>query len=164
LNTKNQVSLIKNSDKLWPIFKNRLQDIKNYLTGKDIPQDINELLFFSYGLVMGELSTNKEFYDNYPPKRFTDEEFVDLVIESMSHFDIKVKQKEESYIEDLRQIAWGYVKSYHEGMSKLLNKCGKKDYFFTKKDVELFVISLATVYIECVIRNQEEQSLEKSYE
>ena len=87
----------------WAEITDNISEITNFFNGGIIDNNLVMLMISSIKAIMGELSINKEKYDIYPEKDFSNEEFVDNLIEQMD------KSKNAARNNEAREICLSFV-------------------------------------------------------
>ena len=150
-------------NEIWRDISNDMRKIKDYLCGSR--EDIGEILCKSLKLVLIEISVNKEKYDKYSPVKYSEEDFIDLVIEDIGKQvpDINDIEKNNEYIDDIRKNMWGYIKTKFTLNFNLLEKiCKNSEYILSEKECDLIHECLAVVFVEFILRERELEMLENS--
>lgn len=170
LASKKELEVMSLNNTEWEIIKGRFKDIEAFLKEGESPEDIGLLMFNSLRLVTAELLVNREKYDKYPAKNYTEEDFVDLVIESIVESSPSLDDREGSlkYIDDIRKIMWGYVKNDIKKISSLLISLvedveQKITDPVSQENMKLLIRCLTIVYVEILLRQRELQILELSF-
>ena len=164
MDKQNRAKLTALMDETWEIMKDYMTEMREFLlTFKPTP-NINYLLYNSLRLVAHELSVNRDLYKKYPLQEFNDEDFVNLVITSMTDNVPGIAEQEENakYMENIRKIVWGYIKKYKEQMSSLLSAT---DVSQTLNDNEMLMMQecMMVVLVECILRKREMILLENNF-
>ena len=165
---KEAVQLNDFNNSAWELMRVHTRDIRRYILARERTPDISNLIAISVKLVLSELVMNRKKYEKYPAKIYSDEEFVDMVIESMNSEppDIKDVKAIESYIDKNRCIIWSHIKTHIHRITEILAMMGdahdRKD-AVKEEDGDIFMECLTVVWVECVLRYRETRMLEDTY-
>lgn len=146
-----------------------MTEVAEFLTDAKKTPQVATLIAMSIKLIMSEFVINPNNYNKYPVQRYSDEDFVDMVIRAMalkipSIEDIKGNEK---YIDEIREVIWGHIKIHLERLPQILLlmidpkmlEVGLKE-----DDADIFLECLTVAWVECVLRKRESLILEKTYE
>ena len=109
---------------IWSYFDLKIHDMSRYLSEGNVPDnsdanDILDLMLMCLSLVSNEICGDTGRYQKYQPKIYSDEDFVDMVIDSIAHEVPADKEGMKKYIEDFRSVLWGHANYHHEDYLKL---------------------------------------------
>ncbi len=167
LDNNERVLLIADNNSMWVIIKKNMSKIGSFLRDPQKSSDKVGFFIIAYRLVLSELVLNSEGYNKYCAKEYSEEDFVDMVIESIALKIPEIEDTEgnEKYIEEIRNITWGHIKSRILRFSDMLSfgdvETMKKE--FTPEDMDVFMECLTVIWVECVLRLRETQILEHNY-
>jgi hypothetical protein len=165
---KDTIQLIAFNNSTWVLIKTHMEDIGEFLSSHDKTPLIAELIAMSVKLILSELILNVEDYKKYPAVIYSDEDFVDMVIDSMANkipgYDDLAAN--ETYIDEIRQVIWGHIKVHVDRVSEVLtlfsdNK--KTEEVLTEADSNIFMECLTVAWVECILRERESHLLEDAY-
>lgn len=115
---KDKIKLRRILDFTWPGLELYISVMATYLQGGKITKSDDEKIIFKLMIacltaVVGELYTNDK-YAKYQSKNYTEEDFVDMVIESIGHKFPNKNDREGiiEYVENFRSILWGYARHH----------------------------------------------------
>ncbi len=149
--------------------RDHMTEVAEFLTDAKKTPQVAMLIAMSVKLIMSELVINPKSYDRYPVQEYSDENFVDMVIDAMA---LKVPGIEdvkgnEKYIEEIREIIWGHIKIHSERLPQILVLMADPEMLkvgLEEDDADIFLECLTVAWVECVIRKRESLMLEKTYE
>jgi hypothetical protein len=152
----------------WELMRVHVKDIGRFLSTREQTPEMPNIIAISVKLVLSEIVMNLEKYEKYPARIYSDEEFVDMVIDSMVNGipDIKDVEATESYIDAERKIIWGHIKMHVKRITEILHAMGnphEEDAAVKEKDGDIFLECLTTVWVECLLRDRETRILEDTY-
>ena len=167
MNNDERALLIAANNSMWVIMKENMSKMGSFLRAPQKSSDNVELFTIAFKLILSELVLNRDDYNKYCAKEYSDEDFVDMVIESMALKVPKIEDTKgnEKYIDDIRTIMWGHIKSRISRFSEILAfediETMKKE--STPEDMDIFMECLTVIWVECVLRLRETQILEHNY-
>jgi len=149
-------------DKLWAKSRDNIDEIRDFLSTGFPSKNMDVIIHDSLKQVVGEFIVNEEEYKKYPIIELEDEDFVDMVIESIATKIPEIHDIEENdkYIREFREIIWGCIKKYINEANLLFTNFYNKEYVLTKTDMELLMRCVTVVFVETVLRKREIQLLE----
>ena len=153
-------------NKGWQEIRERQNELKDLLFGEGDVKNHGLLLHKSLQLVLGELLLHKEKYKKFPIKRYSEEDFVDMVIQSFNQETPSLDDVEgnKEYIESIREIMWGHIKSKHIKLWRFLAFLDMESQAnITSEQIEMLMDCAVIVFVESIIREREIQLLEHSY-
>ena len=165
---KEAVQLNDFNNSAWELMRVHMRDIENFLSGRVWTPEIPNLIATSIKLILSELAIHRHKYEKYPAKIYSDEEFVDMVIDSMTSKspDIKDVKANEIYIDENRKIIWSHIKIHVKRITEILvamiDPDGAKD-VIPETDGDIFMECLTVVWVECTLRDRETRMLENTY-
>jgi hypothetical protein len=147
----------KDIKKMWALIQKDSEALGYYLsTGKFMDgvneQDIFMMMVVCLKIVVGELYVNTEKYEKYPAKHYTEDEFVNMVIDSIGK---KLPDKNDfdgtiAHIKSIKSLMWGYAKYNCENYLKLYMAFNQHD---TGNCTFGHLKSCAAiVLVECILR------------
>ena len=152
------------SNEMWSYMIDNVIELGRCLRDSSI-KDVHDLYFKSLKLIILDLGTNKDIYKDYPPNIYSEEDFVDMIIESIGEKvpdDDKLKEN-EIYNNEIRAIAWGHIKTKYKEMLSLLRNLSKEEiYDIRNEDIHLLRECLTVIFVESLLRKRELQLLENS--
>jgi len=152
------------SNEMWSYMIDNVIELGRCLRDSSI-KDVHDFYFKSLKLVILDLGTNKDIYKDYLPKTYSEEDFVDMVIESIGKKvpeDDKLKEN-EIYNNEIRAITWGHIKTKYEEMVLLLRNLSKEEtYDIRTEDINLLRECLTVIFVEALLRKRELHLLENS--
>lgn len=162
---KIEIKLNKMINELWQLIRDNEEKLSDFFFG-DHDLDVDILIFMhkSLQLISGELLIKKKEYEKYAIKNYSNEDYVDMISESFvqklpSMDDI---EENEKYIEDIRDIMWGYIKGKQPEIWHILEIFDKKDHELSDKEIITMVDCGVIVFIECSLKKRETLLLELS--
>jgi len=166
LNDNQIFKIISHGNSLWVRVDQNLDKIKTILSRESVVPSAGEFFYDSLKLIAIELETNKNKYNKYPSTILSEEQLVDIVIESIAENlpNIDDIEKNKTYNDELRVIIWGYMKSNFLKIFRLASKLSlRPNELVNQEDMDLMEDCLAVVFVEAIIRKREMQILENSY-
>jgi len=165
---KETVQLNDFNNSSWELMRVHMGDIGEFLSTREQTPEIPNLIAISVKLVLSELVTNFQKYEKYPARIYSDEEFVDMVIESMIEKipDIKDVKATEKYIDEQRKIIWSHIKIHAKRIAEILVAMAdpnEVDNAVKEEDGHIFMECLTVVWVECLLRDREMRMLENTY-
>jgi len=165
---KETVQLLDFNNSTWELMRTHIKEIEEFLSSREKTFIIANLIAMSVKLILSELMLNEK-YKLYPAKVYSDEDFVDMVIDSMTTSPPKIDDVEatENHIEISRKVIWGHIKRHTQRLVYILSSMGNLDEeqeSITDKDANIFIECLTVVWVECILRDRETRMLENSYE
>lgn len=163
MKSNEEIQLISISDKLWMDIKTHIDEVKNFLTTKICTDNTPILLHVALRIVISELLLEADKYEAYSAQLYEEEDFVDMVIESIVYKwpSEKEEVKSKKYIEDIRKIMWGHIKKHYALMTDLVIRINDDSWTVSDKNMNLMIECLTVVYVECLIRDRELRFLEQ---
>jgi hypothetical protein len=154
------------SNRMWAEISDNILDIRSFLTGEPHGNcDISKIMCYSLKLIVSEIVLNKDNYERYRVKNYTEENFVDMVIESTGHQvpDIEDIKGNEFYIGEIRDIIWGHIKSQSKEIVYLLESMGDQEnsHQISSEDYSLLRECLTVCFVESLLRTREAHVLDK---
>ncbi len=164
-----EVQLNEFNNSAWELMRVNMKDIGEFLSTRERTPNMANLIAVAVKLILSELVTNQKKYAKYPAKIYSDEEFVDMVIDSMINDppDIKDVKASEAYIDETRYIIWGHIKIHTQRIVKILAAMGSSHdmkKIVSEEDGDIFMECLTVVGVECILRDREMRMLENTYE
>ena len=165
---KNKVQLINFNSTSWEYMKDHIEEIGEFLSTYDKTPSVAELIVLSVRLILSEVMLYNDIYKKYPAVVYTDEDFVDMVIESMETTapDPNDLKANDIYFDDMRRTMWGHIKTRISRLFKILGTMSNpdtRDESLSDEDANVFVECLMVVWVECILRKRESQLLERAY-
>jgi hypothetical protein len=163
-----KIKIMSLNNTVWEEFKLHTKKITNFLIGDKPIKKIDSMIINGVGVVRSELSINEK-YNKYKIKNYKDDDFISIVIEFIySPMPLLENiEKNEQYIENIREKIWGYIKKYQYTLDELfIYICSSeqhKNFIFTKKADKIIKECLTVVFIECLLKKRESQILESMY-
>ena len=161
-----KVKVLSVIDQEWTYISEQNSVIRDYLVGKSNNREIiSSALYISLRLVASELTLYKNSYILFPQKEYSEEDFIDLIIENIGNKLPSIDDKEgnNSYINNMRKIVWGYIKCHVKEIILLLKKTTIENYKVDSEDIHLMKDCLVVVFVESLMRNRELQLLEHDF-
>ena len=157
-----KINMLSVLDKLWAKSRDNIDEIRDFLSTGFPSKNMDVIIHDSLKQVVGEFIVNEEEYKKYPIIELEDEDFVDMVIESIATKIPEIHDIEENdkYIREFREIIWGCIKKYINEANLLFTNFYNKEYVLTKTDMELLMRCVTVVFVETVLRKREIQLLE----
>lgn len=174
-----QIQLMAFNHSTWDLMKQNMEDVGRFLatnvTDIDLDKEVNgdgdipTLIAMSIKLVLSELILYAEDYEKYPVREYSDEDFVEMVINIQGNDipDVHDSKGNEVYFDGLREIMWGHIKGYANKLSEILMVMDDPDKFRDDMDemkAGIFLECLTVCWVECVLRKREAYILEQNYE
>lgn len=162
------VKLIGFNNSMWDLMKKHIEDIREFLATHTKTPEMAHLIVYSVKLVLSELIIKHEDFKKYPATVYSEENFVDMIIDSMSTKvpGIDDLQANEIYINEIRGVVWSHIKISAERLAEILFIMNESDTPTDKledNDANLFIECLTVVWVECILRIREAQMLEHTY-
>jgi len=163
INTKMEALANKN----WEIIKDNSSAIAKFLANHQHSSFIAEMTAISANLIVTELVFNGIKYSIYPSINNDNDYFIETVIKILNFSvpDINDKEANELYIDNIRSIIWGHMKSRFNILSEILISFdieGKKNPL-SQEDCDILLECLTVAWIEAILRRKEIMILENSY-
>lgn len=163
------VKLIGFNNSMWNLMKKHIKEIGDFLSARAKTPEMANLIVYSVKLVLSELIIKDESYKKYPATVYTEEDFVDMIIECIHTKVPKIDdiKASEIYIDEIRSVVWSHIKVSAERLTEILTIMDKPDTMIDMledNDANLFVECLTVVWVECVLRKREALMLEHTYE
>ena len=165
---KSKIQIVSFNNEAWSEIKANLSRIGEFLSGGEKNEKIARLMNLSARLIASEFLINPDEYKKYPTVEYSDEDFVDMVIEAITQKvpDIDDTNANEQYIEDIRLIIWSHIKVYAKRLGELLQiMAGDIEGYdaITDDDIQILMDCLTVAWVECILRNRESSMLEHHY-
>ena len=156
------VKLITIGNEIWSEMRDNTDAIQKFLKGGTCSKLMGSYLYNSLRLVLIELISNKSVYEKYPSKYYSEEDFVDLVIESCGTKIPSINDIEGNNIfsDEIRTIMWGHIKNKYVELILLMKEMKQKDFQMEQKYFNLLRDCLTVIFVEVIIRKREIQLLE----
>jgi len=163
-----KVKLIAFNNVTWELMKFNIKDIGQFLSDHEQVPGMSHLILMSVKLVLSELFIRKEHYGkNYPFITYSEEDFVDMVIDSMvvKLPDLDDEAANKDFMEDIRNTIWGHIKTRVLRLSDIMKAMLEDhDTELSGNDVSIFMECLTVVWVECLLRDREAYILERIYD
>ena len=134
---------------MWNDVECRATEIRDFLSSGIITYDTSRLGLGCLRIVLGEILTNKT---KYPTKILKEEDFVDMLIESIATElpDIKDVEGNIKYIEEFRTDLWGHIRSHKKDLTNI---------YLRSRDLTIddFRECMMVVVVEISLREREKQ-------
>jgi len=160
------MKLIALNNKSWRTIKeNRSKVVEFFVYNKRDPI-IYELFAISIELIISEFILNPQYYDKYPSKDYSNKDLVNVVIDTIGSSvppDIDKFEDNEKYIDELRNLIWGYMKMLYTKNSSTFFRIMEKEGKLVKKDMNILENCLIVVWVESFLRNREHIIIESVY-
>lgn len=166
---QNKLELISYTNDLWVMMKDNMGVIKEYMENNEKTPLISNLIAHSIKLILGELMLKQEEYSKYPAVNYSDEDYVDMVIDTMTSMFPSIGDKEacEAYITENRKIIWGHIKTRCKRLSEIIlgmsDQQQAENFVVNSEDMNIFDECLTVVRMECIFREIETYILEDTY-
>lgn len=151
--------LLKTNDILWDGMKIHMGEIGYFLAEQKRTDNTIELLYGSLRLILSELLINKKLYAQYPMQNYSEQDFVNIVMESMNTPipSIDDQKANARNIEYIRKIVWGHIKKHYKRALELLNTLNstKDVHVLSEEETTILMECLAVAYVECLLRKRE---------
>jgi len=165
---ENTIQLVNFNNSSWEYAKDHIETMEEFFSTYEKSQEVAKLIVLSVKLVLSELMLKRDIYSKYPAKVYTEEDFVNMVIESMetnapNADDLKAN---DAYFNDMRSIMWGHIKTRAQRLADVLvavDREGTADGIVSDDDGVAFIECLMVVWTECILRKRESQLLERAY-
>lgn len=163
------VKLIGFNNSMWDLMKKHSEDIGRFLATHTKTPEMANLIVYSVKLILSELIIKHENYKKYPATVYSEEDFVDIIIDSISTKVPRIDnlKANEAYIDEIRNIVWSHIKISAERLTEILFIMDEFETPTNKledSDANLFIECLTVVWVECILRKREAQMLEHTYE
>lgn len=161
-----KIQAMSHGNDLWVRIDQNLDKIKAILLKEQIEDGAGTFFYDALKLVSIELITNKKKYDKYPSTFFSEEQLVDVVIESIAQKlpDMDDLEGNKVYNDELRAIMWGHLKFNFKKLFDLLDRANwKPEKALGQEDLSVMEDCLVVVFVEAIVRRREIQILENSY-
>lgn len=157
---EDKIKLRKQAEELWPIVEKNKKTIFEYLlNGKNEknPEDVFRMMIKCLTLVVSELYSNSNICQKYPPQVYSEEDFIDMVINTIAQRSPFVNDTQEmiDYIEEYRSILWGYAHYHGKDYFDLYSNFDK--YYQDDSTLVRLRESMVIVVVECLLRNIEKK-------
>jgi hypothetical protein len=137
-------------DMMWKTVENHNEEIQEFLTKGIQTKNTSSLLFLCLKIVLVE-SLYNDRYKKYKPKRYNNSDFIDLTIETM----INKYNSMESKQEDIREIAWGHIRSRSSDLISLYRKIQNPCFDILEEDEKSMLLQCsAVVLVELLLKNK----------
>jgi hypothetical protein len=160
------------TNQCWGYINNHLTEVGNILKRNPISDEeslkMAEMVVIAGKIVINELRSNKNKYKEYPLIKYTDEDFVDFIIDIKNNSLPPLEDHEACsfYINNIRKIMWGFMKYREKKIREIINnefnpiyiRLKGKDYIY-----DLLEECLTVVWIECFFKRKEAKMLEELY-
>jgi len=171
LSKKQDASLIIFNNETWKFLKDHIVEIGIFLSTNKMTDNIIDCMVESVKLIISEFILNPQNYQKYSIKEYTADDFVDMIIEDISISVPNIDDYEENkeYIDNFRNIIWGYIKQYKNILPDILISMEDLEYV---EDIEeplntdysdICIKCLTVVWVECILRIREAHILEHIY-
>ena len=159
--TKEKIRMTEYNKKAWPLVDEKLEIMSAYLSDGEFvegtdAEDIFKLMLGCLAIVVGELYANTDNYRKYESKDYAEEDFVDMVIESIAQKfpDKNDTDKVAEYVENFRAILWGHARCHSLNYFKLY--INLNEYVKDGSTVDFLRECMTIVTIERVLRTMEQ--------
>lgn len=146
----------------WTAIEQFVPLMGRYMYDKEIMEGhdadvILKVMLECLSVLFGELNNELGTLNKYKPKHYTDSDFVDMVIESISQKIPDKKEQAETlkYVEDFRIVLWGHTNYHVDKYLKLYSDILDAKRTITHGDIGDLKECLTIVMIECLLRIKE---------
>lgn len=163
------IKLKAHNNEMWNLMEDYSDNIAEYWETREKTMLISKLMAQSLGIILCQLMVKKEEYKKYPATVYSEEDFVDMVVDMMVNKCPSIKETKayEDYIDCTRKILWGHIKIRSDRIGEILqanhNPETSKDFVLTDDDMVILNETLMVVYMECLLRKTEAHILGMTY-
>lgn len=159
---KNIIDRIAQEEEFWLFVERNKKRMFEYLLNGKLqddthPEEALRMMIRCLGLVVRELYLRTEKRQKYPPQVYSEEDFIDMVINTIAQRSPFVNDTQEmiDYIEEYRSILWGYAHYHGKDYFDLYSNFDK--YYQDDSTLVRLRESMVIVVVECLLRNIEKK-------